>query len=78
MKEEIRRYFIENFNRLVETDDIKETEARNERYEMMLNHYFDVVEKNRCRCFKTPEDILKEIDKSKNLIRDFIVSGKTL
>jgi hypothetical protein len=45
---------------------------------MMLNHYFDVVEKNRCRCFKTPEDILKEIDKSKNLIRDFIVSGKTL
>jgi hypothetical protein len=75
MKELVREFFIEKFNHLVETDDILKTEARSNRYEMMLNHYLNLIEKNECKCFNTPEDIIKEIAKSESVIRDFILNG---
>jgi len=78
MKELVREFFIEKFNHLVETDDILKTEARSERYEMMLNHYLDLIEKNECKCFNSPKDIIKEIVKSENVIKDFILNGITV
>jgi hypothetical protein len=78
VKELIREFFIQKFNHLVETDDIVKTEARNKRYQMMLSHYMDIAKKNECKCFNSPEDLLKEIAKSEALIRDFILNGITV
>lgn len=75
MKEEVRSFFIENFNKLVETGDVSTTEARSERYQIMLSHYLDVAEQNLCGCFEKPEDIIKEIKKAENVIKDFILTG---
>lgn len=75
MKTEIRDYFIKTFNHLVETGDVAKTEARSERYEMMLSHYLDVAEDSECGCFDSPEDLIAEIKKSEVVIKDFILTG---
>lgn len=75
MKTAVRDFFIQTFNSLVDTGDVITTEARNERYQLMLSHYMEVAEQNICGCFKKPEDIINEIKKSEVVIKNFIVTG---
>jgi hypothetical protein len=76
MKAAIQDFFTQTFYNLVEAEDPATTEARKERYQSMLNHYLDVVEKNVCGCFNNPEDIINEIKKMEDVIREYIATGK--
>ena len=77
MKSLIRRFFIQNFNNLTVSSNIKETEERVIRYDKMQKWYFDFVDKNECKCLNTSEDVLKALDEHKKDIENYILLGYT-
>jgi hypothetical protein len=58
----IEKWFKTNIEPWIDLED----EDVNMRYSYLLDHYIELMEKNDCKCFGSDEDLIKELEKTKD------------